>query len=81
VLTRYGALRRPGFMIGAFAIGYAVTRSFCELFREPDAQLGFLWGGLTMGMLLSVPLLLAGVGFIAYAMRREPLDARPVEQQ
>jgi phosphatidylglycerol---prolipoprotein diacylglyceryl transferase len=80
VLTRYGALRRPGFMIGAFAIGYAVTRSFCELFREPDAQLGFLWGGLTMGMLLSVPLLLAGAGFIAYAVRRDPLAMRPLEQ-
>jgi phosphatidylglycerol:prolipoprotein diacylglycerol transferase len=40
------------------------------LFREPDAQLGFLWGGLTMGMLLSVPLLLAGIGFVIYALRR-----------
>jgi phosphatidylglycerol:prolipoprotein diacylglycerol transferase len=41
------------------------------LFREPDAQLGFLWGGLTMGMLLSVPLLLAGIGFVIYALRRK----------
>jgi hypothetical protein len=59
-----GALKRPGSILGAFAIGYAVARSFCELFREPDPQLGFLWGGLTMGMVLSVPLLLFGVAMI-----------------
>jgi phosphatidylglycerol:prolipoprotein diacylglycerol transferase len=52
-----------------------VTRSVCELFREPDAQLGFLWGDMTMGMLLSLPLLLAGVGFVACALRRQPLGS------
>src|SRR6185295_9775192 len=51
-LIRRGALRRPGLIIGAFAIGYSIARSFCEFFREPDPQLGFLWGGLTMGMVL-----------------------------
>jgi phosphatidylglycerol:prolipoprotein diacylglycerol transferase len=72
ILIRSGALRRPGLVIGAFAILYAVMRSFCELFREPDIQLGFLWRGTTMGMLLSVPLFLAGLGFVAYALRRQP---------
>ena len=72
---RLGALRRPGLVIGVFAVGYAIARSFCELFREPDAQLGFLWGGLTMGMVLSVPLLLAGVGFIVVALRRPAVGA------
>ena len=75
LLIRAGALKRPGLMIGAFAIGYAIARSFCELFREPDPQLGFLWGGLTMGMVLSVPLLLFGVAMIWNAMRRPPLNA------
>jgi len=75
LLIRAGALRRPGLIVGAFAIGYAIARSFCELFREPDAQLGFLWGGMTMGMLLSVPLLLAGIGFIAIALQRQPLGS------
>jgi phosphatidylglycerol:prolipoprotein diacylglycerol transferase len=75
LLVRAGALKRPGFMIGAFAIGYAVTRSFCELFREPDAQLGFLWGGLTMGILLSIPLFLFGCVMIVIALRRPPLGA------
>jgi phosphatidylglycerol---prolipoprotein diacylglyceryl transferase len=72
LLIRGGALKRPGLIVGAFAIGYGLARSFCELFREPDAQLGFLWGGLTMGMLLSIPLILAGLGFVAFALRRQP---------
>lgn len=70
-------LRRPGLLAGIFAIGYAAARIFCEFFREPDPQLGFLlgegagWlgGGLTMGMLLSIPLALAGVVAILAARR------------
>jgi phosphatidylglycerol:prolipoprotein diacylglycerol transferase len=75
LLIRAGALKRPGFIIGSFAIGYAIARSFCELFREPDVQLGFLWGGLTMGMLLSIPLLLFGVVLIVIALKRPPRTA------
>jgi phosphatidylglycerol:prolipoprotein diacylglycerol transferase len=75
VLVRAGALKRPGLVLGAFAIGYAVARSVCELFREPDAQLGFLWGGMTMGMLLSVPLLIAGICLVAFALRRQPVGS------
>jgi phosphatidylglycerol:prolipoprotein diacylglycerol transferase len=73
VLVRFGALRRPGLLTGAFALGYGDARIFCELFREPDAQLGFLWGGLTMGMLLCIPLILAGFAVIAYALTRAPI--------
>src|SRR6266852_9760977 len=72
LMVRAGALRRPGLILGAFAALYAVMRSFCEFFREPDPQLGFLWGGMTMGMLLSVPLFIAGVLLIAFALRRQP---------
>src|SRR6202012_2527328 len=43
VAVRAGALRRPGLIVGIFAIAYGCARSFCEFFREPDAQLGFLW--------------------------------------
>ncbi len=70
LMVRAGALRRPGLVLGAFAVGYAVVRSFSELFREPDVQLGFLWGGATMGMLLSIPLFIAGAMLIAFALRR-----------
>jgi phosphatidylglycerol:prolipoprotein diacylglycerol transferase len=72
---RAGALKRPGLIIGIFAVGYAIFRSFVELFREPDPQLGFLWGGLTMGMVLSVPLMLAGLGFVWNAFRRPALHS------
>jgi phosphatidylglycerol:prolipoprotein diacylglycerol transferase len=70
---RAGALKRPGLVIGLFAVGYSIARIICEFFREPDPQLGFLWGGLTMGMLLSVPLMLTGFAFIAAALKRPPL--------
>jgi phosphatidylglycerol---prolipoprotein diacylglyceryl transferase len=77
VLIQRGALRRPGLIIGSFALGYGIARSICELFREPDAQLGFLWGGLTMGILLSLPLMLAGLIFIAAALRRPRAAKQP----
>lgn len=67
-----GGLKRPGLITGAFATGYGVARIVCELFREPDVQLGFLWGGLTMGMLLCIPLILVGVVLLAFALKREP---------
>ncbi len=80
LMVRGGALKRPGLIIGAFATGYALTRSFAELFREPDAQLGFLWGGLTMGMVLSLPLLMFGVVLIVLARRRPPLSTAHAAQ-
>ncbi|MBL8590570.1 MAG: prolipoprotein diacylglyceryl transferase, partial [Methylobacteriaceae bacterium] len=58
---RAGALRRPGLVAGLFAIGYGLGRIVAEFFREPDPQLGFLFGGATMGMLLSAPLILVGL--------------------
>jgi phosphatidylglycerol:prolipoprotein diacylglycerol transferase len=75
VVISRGGLQRPGLVIGTFALCYGVARSVGELFREPDAQLGFLWGGLTMGMLLSVPMILAGIAFIVHALRRPPAVA------
>jgi phosphatidylglycerol:prolipoprotein diacylglycerol transferase len=75
LLIGNGALKRPGLVIGAFAAGYSLMRCFCELFREPDSQLGFLWGGVTMGMLLSLPLLFAGLSLIWNAFRRPRIRA------
>jgi phosphatidylglycerol:prolipoprotein diacylglycerol transferase len=73
MLVRLGALKRPGLVTGAFFLGYGLARIACEFFREPDAQLGFLWGGLTMGMLLCIPLILAGIGVLAFALTRESI--------
>lgn len=70
VLVRAGGLRKPGLLTGAFAVGYAVARIVSEFFREPDPQLGFLFGGATMGMVLSVPLLVVGFALIVRAHRR-----------
>jgi phosphatidylglycerol:prolipoprotein diacylglycerol transferase len=75
--VRMGGYRRPGLVAGLFGAGYAVFRIFCEFFREPDPQLGFLFGasvdalkgGITMGMLLSLPLLAAGLALVAWSLR------------
>jgi phosphatidylglycerol:prolipoprotein diacylglycerol transferase len=66
---RLSARQRPGVVTGLFLAGYAVARMSGELFREPDAQLGFLIFGTTMGQLLSIPLLIAGLLIIAWAAR------------
>ena len=63
------AFRRPGLLGGLFLIGYGTARIIGETFREPDAYLGFLFAGVTMGQLLSVPLILAGIWLIARAPR------------
>jgi phosphatidylglycerol---prolipoprotein diacylglyceryl transferase len=70
VLVRKVGYHRPGFITGVFGAGYALSRIFCEFFREPDPQLGFLFGGFaTMGMLLSLPMLAIGLWLIARAPR------------
>lgn len=76
LMIRSGALKRPGLILGSFVAVYGVARTIGEFFREPDPQLGFLWGGLTMGMLLCVPMIIAGLIIIASALRRPPLAAQ-----
>jgi len=77
IAVRLGALKRPGLTVGVFAVGYGIARCTSEFFREPDAQLGFLWGGLTMGMLLSIPMIVAGLMLIGWAWRRDAATAAP----
>ncbi len=61
-LSRRDAIRAQfGKLTGVFLMGYAVARMIGELFREPDAFLGFLAFGATMGQVLSIPMLLAGL--------------------
>lgn len=62
ILVRQERCRgREGFLSGLFLIGYGILRAFAECFREPDIQIGFLAGGTTMGQLLCIPMLAAGV--------------------
>ncbi|MDP4822894.1 MAG: prolipoprotein diacylglyceryl transferase [Aestuariivirgaceae bacterium] len=65
----FGSLRYPGMTAGVFAFGYAASRIIVEHFREPDVQLGYLAGPLTMGMLLSVPLGLVGIWLLVRARK------------
>jgi len=66
-------LRRPGFVAGAFVTGYGLARIFVEFFRLPDRQIGYLAGDwLTMGMVLSLPLLLVGLWAMATARPAGP---------
>ncbi|TKW67735.1 MAG: prolipoprotein diacylglyceryl transferase [Paracoccus denitrificans] len=77
VLVRLGGLRRPGLALGTFLTGYALARIFVEFFRVADAQyitpdnpLGHVAFGMSMGQLLSLPMLALGVVFIWRAARR-----------
>jgi phosphatidylglycerol---prolipoprotein diacylglyceryl transferase len=77
VAVRRVGFHRPGLLGGLFVFGYAVARILCEFFREPDPQLGFLFGssvealggGITMGMLLSVPMAVVGAAAMVLAAR------------
>jgi phosphatidylglycerol:prolipoprotein diacylglycerol transferase len=69
--SRVVAVRaRFGMLTGMFLVGYGCARITGEFYRQPDAFLGFLWGGATMGQLLSVPMVLAGGALIAMSLRR-----------
>jgi len=57
---------KPGMLTAIFLILYAIFRVFVELFREPDSQIGYIFGFITMGQILSVVMLLFGVSIIFY---------------
>ena len=60
---------KPGMIIGAFGIFYGLFRLFIEYFREPDLQIGYLFNMVTMGQLLSLPMILIGIIMIIFACR------------
>lgn len=75
ILLAYGAIftrwcHKRGFLTGLFLVGYALARMGAECFREPDAFLGYFSGGLTMGQLLSFPLLAFGLFLSGRALIR-----------
>jgi phosphatidylglycerol---prolipoprotein diacylglyceryl transferase len=76
VVAMRGGLRQPGRIAGLFGIGYALARIGCEFFREPDPQLGFIAGGfLTIGMLLSLPVLLCGIWLLRQSSQSSKVQA------
>ncbi|WP_172136838.1 prolipoprotein diacylglyceryl transferase [Adlercreutzia sp. ZJ473] len=78
-LSRRVPPRPRGTFLGVFLIMYGAFRFAIEFVREPDVQLGYLWGGwLTMGQLLSLPLVAVGVGVLVYAVRmKKPQEGLP----
>ncbi|GAB4577203.1 MAG: prolipoprotein diacylglyceryl transferase [Roseibium sp.] len=72
---RFRLLQKRGFLAGAFACGYGIARSIVEFYRVPDAHIGYLGGFLTMGILLSVPMILAGAAAMVWAARRPVTEA------
>lgn len=68
-LSRKRPPRAQGTFLGVFLIMYGCFRFAIEFVREPDVQLGYLWGGwLTMGQVLSTPLIAVGIGVLLYAL-------------
>jgi phosphatidylglycerol:prolipoprotein diacylglycerol transferase len=86
-LVRAGGLKAPGRAVGVFLLGYGLSRMFVEMFRQADAQfitpdnpLGHVVGGavvgLSMGQILSLPMVLAGLWFLIRARRAGRRAAR-----
>eukprot|EP01037_Dinobryon_pediforme_P007545 gene7545-7610_t len=70
IMAQRGGLKRPGLIMGSFGILYGFARIISEFFREPDAVTEALAHGLTMGMVLSVPLIVIGGFFVLRALRK-----------
>ena len=79
VLSRKQPPRPQGTFLGVFLMSYGLFRFLIEFVRQPDAQIGYLWGGwLTMGQVLSVPLMVAGACALVYAVRtKKPQKGLP----
>lgn len=68
-------IRKPrpmGSVSGLFLLGYGIFRIICECFRQPDAQIGLFDGGISMGQILSIPMIIAGAAMMMWAYRRSP---------
>ncbi|MBB42302.1 MAG: prolipoprotein diacylglyceryl transferase [Rhodospirillaceae bacterium] len=70
MIKYFCALKYRGLITGCFFAGYGISRFFVEFFREPDAHLGFLIGFLTMGQILSLPVIFGGIWFIRNSLYR-----------
>lgn len=71
-------LKSPGFIAGAYVAGYAVARIIVEFVRIPDVQIGYLFGDwLTMGMVLSIPIILIGIWSMAASKYRSTTISKP----
>jgi phosphatidylglycerol:prolipoprotein diacylglycerol transferase len=68
IVAQRGGFKRPGLLTGLATLGYALARIAMEFYREPDPQLEKLGGDLTMGMVLSAPMVVIGIALVIYSM-------------
>ena len=82
VLWWFSSRPRPMYSVaGLFLALYGVFRFLVEFVREPDAHLGFIaWDWLTMGQILSTPMILVGVAAMVYGYRKHPVSPAPQTQ-
>jgi phosphatidylglycerol:prolipoprotein diacylglycerol transferase len=83
ILWWYSSKPRPRIAVsGMFLLCYGVLRTAVEFLRLPDAHIGYLaWGWLTMGQLLSIPMILVGIAFLVWAGRGGPGRKRAIENE
>jgi len=74
---RFHAFHTPGLVFGLFLVGYGAGRTLAEFFRQYDPQIGLFFGWMTMGMALSIPMIIAGIAVIAMALRRARAGKSP----
>ena len=81
LIFKFKKLHFPGFVGGAWVLGYALSRLVIEFFRQPDAHIGYLAGGwLTMGMILSLPMVVIGAWSMISSKTRTPWHSRTEDQ-
>ena len=69
-------LRHPGGLVGVFIMGYGLARIIVEFFREPDQHIGYLAGFITMGMVLSLPMVIIGGLILRWALDKPAIKAK-----
>ena len=71
LLANFSNLKKiPGVLAGIFVSGYGISRFVVEYFREPDAQIGLIFGEISLGQILSLPMVLVGIAFIIFSFKR-----------
>ncbi len=60
--------KKPGVLSGMFIVGYGIMRCIAEIFRVPDGQIGFFFGIITLGQILSFIMIILGIAFMQYSL-------------
>jgi len=71
LFSRTNARKYPGMIAGVFVLGYGTARYAVEFVREPDAHLGLIWNAISMGQILSLPMMIVGAIVIIMAAKKK----------